>query len=1160
MRRPGSSSGQDEDVVADKSKVMTPDVGVQPRKSLERRRNKDASGARSETSPRSSYALEQPSPQVGEPTQETRPSYRIRARGPWSCSLPTVATSVCSILLLLTIIRSFITLQLDPKGCAMSYMMPSFVHFPDFDTEHTRFASKYSLYLYREGRMDEDTRVKGIPVLFIPGNAGSYKQVRPIAAEAAHYFHDVLRGNSVALGDGKRPLDFFTVDFNEELTAFHGQTLLDQAEYLNEVVAYILALYLNPHRSLREPGLPDPKSVMILGHSMGGVVARTMLHMPNYQQDTINTIFTLSAPHARPPISFDAQMVSTYNEVNSYWRQSLSGVVEKENPLADITLVSVAGGGLDTMIPSEYSSLTSLVPDTHGFTVFTSAIPTVWTGMDHLAIMWCDQFRKALVKAMFDVVDIKRPTQTLKQPERIKALRKRLLTGMESVVEKAALENEPTVLLSMERHLASIVPLGQRLDLRSMGGSSSATTFFMPIPASPALEGSRFTLLTDQNLVSGDDNATLSVFLCNLATKSLAASSVLAASTVAQANIPAGSTKLECKNAASDVSLLPASTKESSHAFDKSRPFSYLQYELDDISNYQFVAVVDQAAEHTPGWVMAEFSSATESSIKVSRGHHQLLYHGLRLQLPESRPMMTELKIPEVHSTLFAYRLTIERQKMDDAKEAFAPLLRQYIQEPYESKYFVNTEGGNINVHGISPYMPPPLSGGGASEGLSLQLWTDRNANSTVVISLKVDVLGSAGKLVMRYRNAFAAFPLLVVAIIIRKQFKVYDSTGIFISFSQSMDLCLSTSLPAIIAALTFLAVALSKASQGPLTRSLFSIATGATSNTVDFTVNDLMLGTSDPFFWFLVPLFGVMGVGICITTNYLVLAVTHILAWIVFLVRSWTSTATDLRVSTTAQQRILTTGVLLLLLVTIIPYHFAYVVLCIVQLSTSIRALRAARDTQTDQAHNLSNYAHSILVLMLWILPISLPVLVVWIHNLAVHWLTPFETHRNLLSVLPYILLVECMSTGTMIPRVTSRYVLRTPPMHHTFSADTDHKYQGTSYHQHPHVRLRPLCCRLRRDLRLPSSSHGQRAVRLAVPHPLLRGPPHHAGAMGPRLRDAPSRILDQVIRRCQRRTAQRNALPHQEDAIAHAIVRSQCTRRCAEKSFSPQNEAHET
>jgi hypothetical protein len=58
----------------------------------------------------------------------------------------------------------------------------------------------------------------------------------------------------------------------------------------------------------------------------------------------------------------------------------------------------------------------------------------------------------------------------------------------------------------------------------------------------------------------------------------------------------------------------------------------------------------------------------------------------------------------------------------------------------------------------------------------------------------------------------------------------------------------------------------------------------------------------------------------------------------------------------------------------------------------------------------------------MLWILPINLPVLVVWIRNLAVHWLTPFSSHHNILSIMPFILLVETLSTGRMVPRVTAR------------------------------------------------------------------------------------------------------------------------------------------
>jgi len=100
--------------------------------------------------------------------------------------------------------------------------------------------------------------------------------------------------------------------------------------------------------------------------------------------------------------------------------------------------------------------------------------------------------------------------------------------------------------------------------------------------------------------------------------------------------------------------------------------------------------------------------------------------------------------------------------------------------------------------------------------------------------------------------------------------------------------------------------------------------------------------------------------------------------------------------------------------------------VACIVQLVTCVRGVRYARENgygdRSGHSTDFYNYAHSILVVMLWILPINLPVLVVWRHNLAVHWLTPFSSHHNLLSIVPFILLVETHTTGNMVPRITSR------------------------------------------------------------------------------------------------------------------------------------------
>jgi GPI inositol-deacylase len=260
--------------------------------------------------------------------------------------------------------------------------------------------------------------------------------VRSLAAEASRHYQDAIAHDQERLDTGTRSLDFFMIDFNEDMAAFHGQTLLDQAEYVNEALAYILSLYHDPNRSHRDPSLPDPSSVILIGHSMGGIVARTVLTMANYQANSVNTIITMSAPHAKSPVSFDSDIVHTYKQINDYWRGAYSQEWANNNPLWHVTLISIAGGARDTIVPSDYASLSSLVPETHGFTVFTSSIPDVWVGTDHLSITWCDQFRKAVVKSLFEVVDVHRPSQTKPRAERMRIFKKWFLTGMESTAER----------------------------------------------------------------------------------------------------------------------------------------------------------------------------------------------------------------------------------------------------------------------------------------------------------------------------------------------------------------------------------------------------------------------------------------------------------------------------------------------------------------------------------------------------------------------------------------------------------------------------------------------------------------------------------------------------------------------------------------------------
>ncbi|KAF2623319.1 GPI inositol-deacylase-like protein [Macroventuria anomochaeta] len=955
--------------------------------------------------------------------------WRLRLRNPWACSLYTLVTTLLGFAALFLMAQSFTTRQLDTKGCEMSYMRPIFHKFDDFDTEHTRFASKYSLYLYREGGIDDDSRVKGVPVLFIPGNAGSYKQVRPLGAEAAYYYHNALRHDEGANRAGKRPLDFITVDFNEDFTAFHGQTLLDQAEYLNDAITFILSLYHTPGRSARDSNLPDPTSVVILGHSMGGMVARTMLTMPNYQSNSINTIVTLAAPHARPPVSFDGDIVRLYKGVNDYWRHAYSQKWAIDNPLWHVTLISIAGGGLDTIVSSDYASIASLVPETHGFTVFTSSMPHVWTGMDHLAITWCDQERKSVVRALYDVIDASRATQTVPRAERMRGFKKQFLTGLEDVAEKTLPHKEAKTLLTLEDDSA-VISQGEKLVLRSLGKSQhKPKAYLLPVPPQDEHHKKKFTLLTNEKLDAPGENGKLEVLFCSVYPHQAGQSAALFSMNMDLSGDSSGATRLACKNAASDVIVLPESTRQSTFPFrTDQRPFSYLQYDLKDLSEQQFVAVFDKSGERSTGWVVAEFSNASDSVYKVDMGLRRLLTTGLNFRLSARRSLTMDIKVPALHSALLAYKVHIGKQSCDRG-ELFAPLLRQYITDVHESKFFVNVRDANLNLHGVSPYMPPTLIPKQTTSGLSLQIWSDPTCDSTVEVNLRVDILGSMGKLWMRYRIVFAAFPLLIVALVIRQQFRVYDETGVFMSFANGFNECLRTSLPLALAALTFLSIALAGARNESFKHWPLNAVASNTTALLDDTNHELLLGTDDTFFWFLVPLFGLMCIGICVALNYVTLLLTYVLTTVYALVSSAALRNEDGQRTpgafavTSTRQRTITTLILLSLVSTVIPYHFAYMVLCLVQLATCIRGFRLAKETRLDTNYNFYNYAHSILILMIWILPINLPVLVVWVRNLAVHWWTPFSSHHNILSIMPFIFLVETLSTGRMVPRVQSRY-----------------------------------------------------------------------------------------------------------------------------------------
>lgn len=91
----------------------------------------------------------------------------------------------------------------------------------------------------------------------------------------------------------KLHFDYFTVDFNEEFSAIHGGSLEDQTQFVAHCVERILQLYQSPSANQKFM----PQSVVLIGHSIGGVIAKALFTNPEFDPFKVHTIITLATPH-----------------------------------------------------------------------------------------------------------------------------------------------------------------------------------------------------------------------------------------------------------------------------------------------------------------------------------------------------------------------------------------------------------------------------------------------------------------------------------------------------------------------------------------------------------------------------------------------------------------------------------------------------------------------------------------------------------------------------------------------------------------------------------------------------------------------------------------------------------------------------------------------
>ncbi|KAI0638526.1 GPI-inositol-deacylase [Trametes polyzona] len=855
---------------------------------------------------------------------------------------------------------------LSPQGCRMSWMWPSYVLQSRFDHDWTPLARRYSLWLYREGNL-ENNELHGAPVLFIPGNAGSSHQVRSIASSAANQYFSALYQVAPEFSNGAyKGLDFFAVEYNEDLSAFHGPTIDSETAYARRAIDYILSQY------------PEGTSIIVMGHSMGGIVATALLPNPN-----ISAIITMSTPHTLPPVRFDRRIDHIYAD-------NLADLGSDPTPI-----LSLCGGATDLMIPSE----SCILPSDHSTsvyrrTVFTSALEGCWTGVGHLAMVWCHQVRWRVARAALEIA------ASSSYEARAAALDRWLRDG--HTLPPAHL---PSEVLHLRHGEYDSVPANQHLLIRNPAGTHSYV--LQPPAPEEGFTAAKFVVYASKGSIPP---------------------------VAPHKPLPFGVTVYTCLGSDTTCTPLPPDTLKlipspvigapfpvPDEGVDESEGVVLYEAEVSLTVPARIVVKIDGGDGR--GWVFGGF--ADSEPVVADVGLARLLLSTVRVLIPNG--IRTEVQLPKLPANaLLVYRVTphYNPESSCSVDTLLLPLLT-HTSHPSETHYYplAPTFPRRIllHTHASAPYIVSEFREGHKlfvhSSG---ECWVDE-------LQLSVDWWASIGRWGSRYGTAAACWAVGIVAIVFWDLWRSVESGAAVPDVRTSLEFFARKRLPWLVIASYFVSLL-------PLRVGLWLGNRGAPAFA--------------PLAMILLPVsFGL----VCVMWWLL-----RILLWPLQAVLKRFTRRREVVASRRPVATLVSMGVIFLVIFILVPWQVAFLGCWLIHFYTCAASLvemsrlpaqsspaaeavplvvfpegetpdetptpattesrnseprTPASDARSSLAQQTNAHLH-VLLFMTWLLPLVAPVLAVWVRTLATAGLTtPFDGDHNFLYVAPFLVLVEALS-----------------------------------------------------------------------------------------------------------------------------------------------------